>query len=393
MQKPSSLLAAALALSFSAHLSAQLSPVFARSFVDTFTGGNGNIGITQDELGLAYYVVAFQNAQNVHTFDLIGTPLTTFTAAVCSPAISTPNDITYDPSTQTLWLVNNGGGGTVLNMDLQGNCLGGWSTPQSLSNAVGICVDRKTGTLFISHTGGVLQCDKAGNQLAGGFSFTPASGSAILSGITHVPASDHFLITQSSGSTIFEVDRGGSLISTTPMGGFGIGNTQGLHYNPLLQELTVIDNSLSTAFVFSLPLCSGGIVQQGVGCADGSGLTVWLGASGCPDIGNTVLLESFAGPNALPMLFAGGVSNTQVNGIPLPLDLGPLGAPNCLIYTSSEAVIAAPQVGNTATLPFPIPNNQTLAGAQIFLQAIMFDVTLSSPLQVATSNSLTMIVN
>ena len=276
-------------------------------------------------------------------------------------------------------------------MDLQGNCLGGWSLSQSLVNAVGICVDRQTGTLFISHTGGVVQYDMAGNQLSGGFSFMPASGSAILSGITHVPATDHFLITQSGGSSIYEVDRGGSLISTTQLS--GIGNTQGLHYNPLAQELTIIDNSLSTAFVFSLPFCSGSLTQQGVGCADGSGLTVWLGASGCADIGNTVLLESFSGPNALPMLFAGGVSNSVASGVALPLDLGPLGAPSCWLYTSWEAVIASPQVGNKATLPFPIPNNQALAGATVFLQAVTFDITLASPLQIATSNSLTLIAN
>tara|TARA_R110002096_G_scaffold21495_4_gene69837 strand:- start:31 stop:1206 length:1176 start_codon:yes stop_codon:yes gene_type:complete len=391
MQKLSTLVAGALALSFSAHLSAQLSPVLVRSFVDTFAGGNGNIGITQDEAGFAYYVVAFQNPQTVHTFDIIGTPLTTFTSATCSPALPTPNDITYDPATQTLWLVENGGGGTVLQMDLQGNCLGGWSLSQSLVNAVGICVDRQTGTLFISHTGGVVQYDMAGNQLSGGFSFMPASGSAILSGITHVPATDRFLITQSGGSSIYEVDRGGSLISTTQLS--GIGNTQGLHYNPLAQELTIIDNSLSTAFVFSLPFCSGSLTQQGVGCADGSGLTVWLGASGCADIGNTVLLESFSGPNALPMLFAGGVSNSVASGVALPFDLGPLGAPSCWLYTSSEAVIASPQVGNKATLPFPIPNNQALAGATVFLQAVTFDITLASPLQIATSNSLTLIAN
>ena len=87
MQKLSTLVAGALALSFSAHLSAQLSPVLVRSFVDTFAGGNGNIGITQDEAGFAYYVVAFQNPQTVHTFDIIGTPLTTFTSATCSPAL------------------------------------------------------------------------------------------------------------------------------------------------------------------------------------------------------------------------------------------------------------------------------------------------------------------
>lgn len=384
------LAASALVLTLSATLSAQLSPVFASSFVDPLIG-SGTIGVTQDEVTLDYFVTAYQSSQNVHRFDVTGASLTNFSAAGCTPALTSPNDITYDPTTETLWLVDNSGD-KVLQMDRQGNCLGGWTTPTPLSNPVGICVDRTSGTLYISHTGAVLECDKFGNQLTGGFAFTPVSGSTILSGITHVPATDRFLLTQSGGSDIFEVDRAGTLISTTSMTSFGIGNTQGLHYNPVSQQLMVIDNSLSTTFVFDLPFCNGSLVQKGLGCPDGSGTMVWLGASGCANVGNAVVLSSFAGPNPLPMLFAGGVSSTSVGGLPLPLDMGPLGAPGCLIYTSSEAVVGAPQAGNKATLLFPIPNTPGLTGAQLFFQAISFDLTLSSPLQLATSNYVAMVI-
>ena len=41
-----------LALLLAKAATAQLNPVFVRQFVDVGAGGNGNIGVTQDEVGL-----------------------------------------------------------------------------------------------------------------------------------------------------------------------------------------------------------------------------------------------------------------------------------------------------------------------------------------------------
>ena len=372
---------------------AQLPLNFNRSFADTFAGGTGNIGVTQDEVTFDFYVCAFQNAQTVHRFDLLGTPLTAFTSVVCSPPATTPNDITYDPVSGDLFLVDNDQGGLVVRMNRLGTCLGGWHLPLVLTNPIGICVDRSAGTLFIAHAGAVIECDFAGNLLGGGFTFVPPSGASLLSGITYIPAVDHFLLTRAGGNDVYEVDRSGALLSTTSLSSFGIANTQGLHYNPVLQQLAVVDNSLSTVFVFDLPSCSGSIVSHGVACTDGGGQTVLLGANGCPDVGTTPTLRAMASPNPVPMLFVGGASATLIGGLPLPLALAQIGGPSgCWLYTSSEAITAVPSIGGIATMPFAIPNNGSLVGAMVFLQAIEFDLLLTVPLPFSTSNYLAITV-
>jgi hypothetical protein len=385
---PTSLLAPVLFALLAPSVCAQLNLTFVQSFVDTFPGGTGNIGLTQDEASFDYYIVAFQNQQTVHTFDVLGAPLVTFTSTGCTPQQTTPNDITYDPFADTLWLVDNDGN-DVLQMSRQGACLGGFPIGVAITNPVGICFDRNTGTLFISHQGAVLQYDRTGTLLSGGFTFAPPTGSQILSGITYVPATDHFLITQSSGNRVFEVDRTGALVSTTMLSSHGVGNTQGLHYNPVLQRLTVIDNTQSTAYVFLLSYCLGTVLHRGEGCVDGGGQRLAVGATGCADLGTTLTLQALATPSALPLLFAGGTSNTMAGTVPLPLDLSLLGAPSgCWLYSSAEAIIGVGMVGNTATLPFAIPGALTLAGARLFLQVAKLDPSLPASLPLATSNYL-----
>jgi hypothetical protein len=370
---------------------AQLNPVLLQQFVDTGAGGNGNIGVTQDEVGFDYYVIDFSNAQTVHTFDLLGTPLTQFTSTGCTPAQPSPNDITYDPFTTTLWLVDNNGS-RVLNMSRQGACLGGFTIPLTLVNTVGIAFDRSAGTLFVSHTAAVVECSQSGSVLTGGFSFTPPVGATTLSGITHVPATDRFLIVN-GGSSLFEVDRTGALQSTTALGAFGIVNAQGLHYNAALQQLAVVDNTLSTTFVFDLPFCTGNLVQRGTGCMDGGGQVLVLGATGCPNLGSTVNLRAVASPSALPMLFAGGVSDTAAGPVALPFDLSLLGGPaGCRVYTSTDVILGVGMTGGTATLPFAIPSSPAVSGTRLFFQTLKLDPLLAASLQLATSNYLDMTV-
>jgi hypothetical protein len=371
---------------------AQLNLTLVRQFVDTHPGPYGNIGVTQDESALDYYVIAFNNPQNVHKFNLLGTPTTTFTATPCSPSQPSPNDITYDPLRDCVWLVDNNGN-SVLKMSKTGTCQGGFGIPIAVTNPVGIAFDRNHDTLFVSHTGNVMQLSLNGTLLAGGFAFVPTPGSNILSGITYVPQTDRFLITQSSGNRVFEVDRTGALLSTTPLAAFGVINTQGLHYNPVMQELAVVDNSLSTTFVFSLVFCNGIVAHRGVGCPDGSGQTMVIGATGCANIGGTLNLQALASPSVLPMLFAGGVSDTYAGTLPLPFDLGLIGGPaGCQIYTSSDVLLAAAMVGSSATLPFAIPPNPAVAGSRVFFQAFKLDPLLAAPLQLASSNYVDVIV-
>ncbi|HET6201931.1 MAG TPA: hypothetical protein VFI25_03915 [Planctomycetota bacterium] len=368
---------------------AQLPLSFAFSFLDAQAGGNGNIGVTEDEVAGNFYVLDFSNTQTVHEFDPTGSFLGTFTTTGCAPPNPTPNDVTYDPASDTLWFVDNDNS-AVLNMTRAGTCLGGWLFTPPLSNPVGITYRRTTGTLFISYTGQVTERSLAGVLLSGGFPFTPPSGSAILSGITHVPQTGNFLITQSGGTAIYEVGPAGGLVSTTPLSPFGIVNTQGLHYNVQQQRLLVVDNSLSTTFVFDLPFCSGSVVSGGAGCPDAQGTPLYLAASGCPDLGATLTLVLTGSPaNTVPAILALGVSNATWSGLPLPLDLAFLGAPGCFVYTSNEVLLPGiPNAGGAASLALGIPNDPSLVGGVAYAQGFQVDLALPTPLPLASSNNL-----
>ena len=88
----------ALALASAGLVPAQLNLQLAFKFVDTQAGGNGNIGVTQDERVLRYYVIDFSNTNTIHEFDLVGTFLNQW-APTCATVVPSPNDVTYDPST------------------------------------------------------------------------------------------------------------------------------------------------------------------------------------------------------------------------------------------------------------------------------------------------------
>jgi hypothetical protein len=372
---------------------AQLPLSLAFSFPDAQAGGNGNIGVTQDEVGGNFYVLDFSNTQTVHEFDPSGSFLGTFTTTACTPANPSPNDVTYDPGTDTLWFVDNDNN-AVLNMTRAGACIGGWTFIPPSSNPVGIVYRRTTGTLFISSTGQVTEWSLAGAPLPGGFPFVPPSGSTFLSGITHVPATGNFLITQSGGTTLYEVDPGGALLSTTPLAPFGIVNTQGVHYNPEQERLLVVDNSLSTTFVFDLPFCSGSVASAGTGCPDAQGTPLALGASGCPDLGAAFTLVVTGSPaNLVPAILSIGVSDASWLGLPLPLDLALFGAPGCFVYTSNEVLIPGiPNAGGAASLPVVIPNDPTLSGGVAHVQGFQIDLALPTPLPLASSNYLTVTI-
>ena len=93
-----------------------------------------------------------------------------------------------------------------------------------------------------------------------------------------------------------------------------------------------------------------------------------LANRGFPDIGKTMNLVAGNLPRnqAGAMLF--GTSNTSWNGLRLPYDLRPLGAPGCRLYTGINATIPLSTGTGTATLPVRIPNNRSLIGGGFFTQ-------------------------
>ena len=77
-------------------------------------------------------------------------------------------------------------------------------------------------------------------------------------------------------------------IGKTDMSQFGVINIQGLHYNQSLGTLNVVDNTLSTVFIFD----AGCYAAQpyGSGCPGTGGYVPSLGMTGCPQVGQQVTL-------------------------------------------------------------------------------------------------------
>jgi hypothetical protein len=378
----------ATALTLAAPASAQLNLRLNFKFVDQQAGGNGNIGVTQDERSFHYYVIDFSNTNTVHEFDRSGSFVTQWPTSNCTPSAVSPNDIAYDSLTDHLWMVDNNGP-VVIETDRAGMCISGWQFTAPSTNPVGLTYERSSDTLWMSSNGQVTQWSKQGTRLAGGFMFTPPAGGNILSGVTHDLRSDRFYIVN-GGSNVFEVDKTGTLMSTTSLSADGVVNAQGIHFSVLLSQLVVVDNTLSTTFVYDLGACAGAIRARGQGCRDPQGSPLTMTWGGCPDLGKTLTLRMNASAaNAMPVLFLVGTSDTMGFGGPLPLDLSPFGAPGCSIYTSSFLILPVPNPGGGAALPLAVPNDVTLRGNALHWQGLQASPLIPTPLPVITSDYLT----
>jgi hypothetical protein len=93
----------------------------------------------------------------------------------------------------------------------------------------------------------------------------------------------------------------------------------------------------------------------------------------------------------IPVISGIGTSNTDFNGIPLPFDLAPVGAPGCSIYNNwtliGFSVTNGQGAANTATFDLPTPNDPSLGGAVFYAQSYFVDAPANA-LGVFASNGL-----
>lgn len=111
-----------------------------------------------------------------------------------------------------------------------------------------------------------------------------------------------------------------------------------------------------------------------------------LSATGVPEIGTSFDINlDQALPSASAALFF-GASKTVWNGSPLPIDLGPIGGPGCLIHASGEIIVpVAVDSGGSASLTLALPNVGALVSAQFHNQFYVSD-PLANQLGSAWSN-------
>lgn len=112
----------------------------------------------------------------------------------------------------------------------------------------------------------------------------------------------------------------------------------------------------------------------------------YLSARTFPRIGETLVLAVHgAKPSTLGVVWLGG-SDSFWSGLPLPFDMGPFGAMGCPIVVSWDiGVFVSSGTDGSLELGLPIPDNVGLAGAVLFAQASIVDLT-ANRLGLVTSN-------
>jgi len=125
----------------------------------------------------------------------------------------------------------------------------------------------------------------------------------------------------------------------------------------------------------------------GTSCAGSLAQTPQFGTSALPRLGQTFDLRITQAPGNTVVAFAQGLSNTLAGAVPLPIDLGALGAPGCALLTSTDVVQGGITNGSGgAILPFTVPTTPALAGFRWYAQGAV--LTSANALGVLTTNGI-----
>jgi hypothetical protein len=114
--------------------------------------------------------------------------------------------------------------------------------------------------------------------------------------------------------------------------------------------------------------------SYGQGCIGSIGLpTLLVDPATAPIVGTTLSLIYQNVPGSfIPAIGSYGSSRAA----PLPLDLGVVALPGCLLWHSAEVTgaIGAPNGTGRVVWPVPIPNNPNLLGSEIFFQGLHLEL-------------------
>lgn len=106
-----------------------------------------------------------------------------------------------------------------------------------------------------------------------------------------------------------------------------------------------------------------------------SRMTPRLASKADPFVGNTRFSIDLSNAIAnAPAVLLIGASNKSWNAIQLPLDLAPLGAKDCRLFTSIDLLSSiVADAGGNASLAVPIPNSNALKGVTFYVQWSIID--------------------
>ena len=127
---------------------------------------------------------------------------------------------------------------------------------------------------------------------------------------------------------------------------------------------------------------------HGAGCAGTSGMPSLAPTQpwSLPWLGDTLAGTITNLPTSMAIVTT-GFSDTSFGSLTLPLDLGALGLPGCLLRCSPLAPTLVSGAGGIASFSLPIPNISTMRGLTFFQQALVLDPA-ANPLGATLSNSI-----
>lgn len=133
----------------------------------------------------------------------------------------------------------------------------------------------------------------------------------------------------------------------------------------------LVPDSVATAgLVNSVLTEEGAMIPFGTGCG---GLAISNDVA--PYIGGSFGIFLNARP-ALPALLLLGASNTQWGGIPLPFDLGLIGAPGCSLLVSTDIqLLTVTDPNGAAALRLALPTSRRFIGGTLYFQWVVVDPT------------------
>lgn len=128
------------------------------------------------------------------------------------------------------------------------------------------------------------------------------------------------------------------------------------------------------------------VTSFGTGCPTTAG-AVQLNAVSMPYAGSTFVHEIAGGP-ALSFvgILAFGGSNTNWNGLPLPLDLTVVGAPGCQALVSLDVLVTVLLTNGAGSAAWALPNQASLVGQGFFTQGVVLDPLSPLPFQIGASS-------
>jgi len=162
-----------------------------------------------------------------------------------------------------------------------------------------------------------------------------------------------------------------------------------------LGQLALSVTPTTSAMTIEAEYCSytaGAIASYGTGCQGSNGQIPLLASTSTPDIGTTVTqtVSRLFGPASA--VVAIGLSSSTWNGVPLPFNLGLIGA-NSACNLLAEPLVSLPiaiNVSGSGNFTIPIANDPSGVGAHIYTQVLVVDPFVSSRVPLIVSNGLDM---